>query len=77
MNNAGPIGTPTKPPQFASQIAEIMKIIEQMREKLCFVTIRDIQVQERQETALRDGHLNGELEMVRGELKELLDSINY
>lgn len=75
MNNVGQIGTPIKPPQFASQIAEIMKIIEQMREKLCFVTIKNMQ--EKPEATLRDGHINGELEMVRNELKELCDSINY
>lgn len=75
MNNTGQIGTPMKPPQFASQIVEIMEIIEQMREKLCFVMIKNMQP--REETALRDGHLNGELEMVRSELRELLDSINY
>lgn len=74
--NAEPtIGVPIQPPQFTVQCAEIRKTIEQIREKLTFVTVRNV-VREDPST-LRDGHLNGELQDIQTQLKDLLGSIQY
>jgi len=75
QNNVdAPIGASTKPPQFVVQCAEIRKIIEQLREKLVFVSVRNMQ--EKCEN-LRGGHINEELEDIKTQLNDLLGSIQY
>lgn len=76
QNNVEPtMGVPIKPPQFTVQCAEIRKIIEQLRERLVFVSIRNMQ--ESPDKSLRSGHINEELEDIQIQLKDLLGSIQY
>lgn len=75
QNNAEPnIGIPIKPPQFVVHCAEIRNTIEQLRQKLVFVSVRN--TGEKTEN-LRSGHINEELEDIKTQLNDLLDSIQY
>lgn len=68
------IGAPPFSPQFASQCVEIREIINQLRERLIFVSVRNLG--EKAEK-LRSGHINEELEDIKIQLKDLLGSIQY
>ena len=62
-------------PQFVTQCAEIRKTIEQIKQKLTFVSVEI--PRERGERAPSSGHINKELDDIGLSLRELLESIQY